>query len=199
MSETPGATAAPSRASVTRTALLDSGRAVFVDLGYVDASVTSIVERAGASVGSLYHHFGGKPDIFIALYEQYEARVSCAAAEAVAAARDAGETDPVELFVHGARGYLRQSRIDKDLAGLFLQGDGPPGFNTLRRRMAAEWVRQNSRLIRADERHNGEALVTVLTTVSGAAGREVAAAEDDAAADVLIEDFCELLARVAAP
>ena len=189
----PETTAAPSRASVTRTALLDSARQVFVEFGYVDASVTAIVERAGASVGSLYHHFGGKPDIFIALYEEYELR----AIRAVADARESGEGNPVELFVHGARGYLRQCRVDKDLAGLFLQGDGPPGFNILRRRMAAEWVRQNGRLIRADERRNGEALVTVLTTVTGAAGREVAAAATDERADELIEEFSALLARVA--
>lgn len=193
----PETTAAPSRASVTRTALLDSARQVFVEFGYVDASVTAIVERAGASVGSLYHHFGGKPDIFIALYEECELRAIRAAGDAVADARESGEGNPVELFVHGARGYLRQCRVDKDLAGLFLRGDGPPGFNILRRRMAAEWVRQNGRLIRADERRNGEALVTVLTTVTGAAGREVAAAPTDERADELIEDFCALLARVA--
>lgn len=193
----PEPTAAPSRASVTRTVLLDAARQVFVEFGYVEASVTAIVERAGASVGSLYHHFGGKPDIFIALYEEYELRAIRAAGDAVAAARETGGADPVELFVQGARGYLRQCRVDKDLAGLFLQGDGPPGFNALRRRMAAEWVRQNGRLIRADERRNGEALVTVLTTVTGAAGREVAAAATDERADELIEEFSALLARVA--
>ncbi len=181
-----------------RASLLDAAREVFVGVGYIDASVTSIVERASASVGSLYHHFGGKPDVFIALYQEYEARCSHAAALAVATAREAGESDPVSLFVRGARGYLEQTRADADLTALFLGGDGPPGFNALRRRAAAEWVRQNGRLIRADERRNGEALVRVLTTVTGSAGREVAAAESDEHAAELVDDFCALIGRVAA-
>lgn len=181
-----------------RAALLAAARDVFVGVGYIDASVTRIVERAGASVGSLYHHFGGKPDVFIALYEEYEARLSQAAALEVARARAGGESDPGALFVRGARGYLQQCRQDADLTALFLGGDGPPGFNAMRRRVAAEWVRQNGRLIRAEERRNGDALVVVLTTVSGSAGREVAAATTDEHADELIEDFCELIARVAA-
>lgn len=181
-----------------RVALLDAAREVFVGVGYIDASVTSIVERANASVGSLYHHFGGKPDVFIALYEEYESRCSHAAALEVARAREGGESDPVSLFVCGTRGYLEQCRRDADLTALFLGGDGPPGFNAMRRRVAAEWVRQNGRLIRADDRRNGEALVTVLTTVTGTAGREVAAAVDDVHAGELIDDFCALIGRVAA-
>ena len=181
-----------------RAGLLAAARDVFVGVGYIDASVTKIVERAGASVGSLYHHFGGKPDIFIALHEEYEARTSQAAALEVARARAGGESDPVSLFVRGARGYLQQCRQDADLTALFLGGDGPPGFNAMRRRVAAEWVRQNGRLIRAEERRNGDALVVVLTTVSGSAGREVAAAASDEHAAELIDDFCALIARVAA-
>jgi len=181
-----------------RAALLEAAREVFVGVGYIDASVTSIVERANASVGSLYHHFGGKPDVFIALYGEYEARCSQAAALAVARAREAGESDPVSLFVRGARGYLSQCREDADLTALFRGGDGPPGFNALCRRSAAEWVRQNGRLIRAEERRNGFALVNVLTTVTGSAGREVAAAEDDERAAELVDDFCALIGRVAA-
>lgn len=181
-----------------RAGLLAAARDVFVGVGYIDASVTRIVERAGASVGSLYHHFGGKPDIFIALYEEYEARNSQAAALEVSRARAGGETDPAVLFVRGARGYLQQCRADRDLTALFLGGDGPPGFAVRRRRVAAEWVRQNGRLIRAEERRNGHALVVVLTTVAGAAGREVAAARTDEHAAELIDDFCELIGRVAA-
>lgn len=181
-----------------RGGLLAAARDVFVGVGYPDASVTKIVERAGASVGSLYHHFGGKPDVFIALYEDYEARLSDAAAVEVARARAGGESDPGALFVRGARGYLQQCRQDADLTALFLGGDGPPGFAALRRRVAAEWVRQNGRLIRAEHRRNGEALVVVLTTITGSAGREVAAAANDERAAELIDDFCELIGRVAA-
>lgn len=198
LADDPGQPRTGTRAEAMRAALLAAARDVFVGVGYIDASVTKIVDRAGASVGSLYHHFGGKPDIFIALYEQHEARCSQAAAVEVARARASGVSDPVTLFVRGARGYLQQCRLDADLTALFLGGDGPPGFNAMRRRVAAEWVRQNGRLIRAEERRNGEALVVVLTTVAGSAGRQVAAAGSEQHAGELIDDFCELIGRVAA-
>ena len=39
--------------------------------------------RAGASVGSLYHHFGGKADLYLALFEDYQSRQEDRAATAV--------------------------------------------------------------------------------------------------------------------
>lgn len=188
-----------SRAESTRAAILDAARIVFVRDGYAESSIAVICESAGTSVGSLYHHFGGKADVFIALFRRHAQVLSAAAANAVVLARVAGELDPIELFVAGARGYLQHCRAEKDLTVLFLFGDGPPGFNALRRAEDSSWVGQNSRLIRAEERRNGRALVHVLTTVSGSAGREVAKAHTAKDADVLIDDFCDLLRRLAQP
>lgn len=190
---------APSRSEITRAAILDAARIVFVRDGYAETSIAVICESAGTSVGSLYHHFGGKADVFIALYRRFADATSAAAAAAVVHAREAGELDPVELFVAGARGYLECCRAAKDLTVLFLYGDGPPGFNALRRAVDALWVGQNSRLIRAEERRNGPALVQVLTTVCGSAGREVAKAATSEDAEILIADFCDLLRRLAQP
>lgn len=187
------------RADATRAILLDAARSVFVAHGYVDTTVTAIVERAGASVGSLYHHFGGKPDVFIALYEEFERRANLVVSTAVAMARDSGVVDPIDLFAAGARDYLQFCRDERDLATLFLHGDGPPGFHVLQRRTIAEWVRKNARLIRADERRNGEALVVILTTTVTSAAREVAHCDDDERSVSLIDDLTALLRRIAAP
>ena len=51
------------RGAATRTALLAAAREVFTSVGFAQAGVTDIVTRAGASVGSLYHHFNGKADL----------------------------------------------------------------------------------------------------------------------------------------
>ena len=56
-----------SRTAQTQRALLDAARAVFTERGFSDASIADVVERAGSSVGSLYHHFGGKSELFLAL------------------------------------------------------------------------------------------------------------------------------------
>ena len=49
-----------SRSAETRRVLLAAAREVFAAHGYDGASIADVVERAGSSVGSLYHHFGGK-------------------------------------------------------------------------------------------------------------------------------------------
>ena len=55
------------RTAETQRALLDAARAVFAEQGFSDASIADVVERAGSSVGSLYHHFGGKSELYFAL------------------------------------------------------------------------------------------------------------------------------------
>ena len=49
--------------------MLAAARQVFMHEGYAEAGVTDIVAQAGASVGSLYHHFSGKADLYLALFE----------------------------------------------------------------------------------------------------------------------------------
>lgn len=53
-----------------RDALLDAAREVFLEAGYVGATVDAIAERAGFSTGVVYSQFGGKPDLFLALIER---------------------------------------------------------------------------------------------------------------------------------
>src|SRR6185503_19711737 len=89
-----------------RTEFLDAARVVFAKRGFTNASVAEVVERAGASVGSLYHHFGSKTDLFLALWERHHGEQLQIARGGVAQARREGVTDPFDLFVAGARAYL---------------------------------------------------------------------------------------------
>ena len=75
------------RAATTRGGLLDAARAVFSASGFAEASIADVVTRAGASVGSLYHHFGGKAELYLALFEDYQQRQEGRAAVAVRDAR----------------------------------------------------------------------------------------------------------------
>ena len=77
------------RTAETQRALLDAARAVFSEQGFADASIADVVERAGSSVGSLYHHFGGKSELFIALWQDYQH-----AQEEAASARSPGPGRP---------------------------------------------------------------------------------------------------------
>jgi AcrR family transcriptional regulator len=188
------------RSGSTRQALLAGALEVFSTRGYEDASIAEIVERSGASVGSLYHHYGGKAGLFLALWEDHHRTQEEAVAAAVASARQRGVDDPFELFIEGARAFLQGCWERRAVARLFLEDAGPQGFNLLRRQRVREWVRRNTRLLRVDEAHrSGQMLVVVLTTVIAEAGREVAASETAEEAHELIDEACVILSRLPAP
>ena len=136
-------TVALGRAAATRSTLLTAAREVFTGSGYDQTSVAEVVGRAVASVGSLYHHFGGKADLYLALFEDYCLRQEARAAGAVRAAREQGADDPFALFTAGARAYLDGCWVERDLARLFLAGGGP-----------AEGVRPRFAVVSHDESHS---------------------------------------------
>ena len=188
-----------SRAQATRATLLVAARDVFAESGFAQANIAEVVARAGASVGSLYHHFGGKADLYLALFEDYQARQEERAATAVRDARLEGNVEPADLFLAGAGAYLRGCWEERGLARLFLAGGGPSGFELIARRRYREWTRVNAALLRADEQPMGETLVLVLTSVVAEAGSEVAVQETEADAMHLADEVIELIARISPP
>jgi AcrR family transcriptional regulator len=70
---------APNRAAqgaATRVALVAAARELFGRKGFSDTSLDEVVAQAGVTKGALYHHFGGKEDLFAAVYEQVSHEVS---------------------------------------------------------------------------------------------------------------------------
>jgi AcrR family transcriptional regulator len=179
--------------------LLAAARDVFSESGFAQANIADVVARAGASVGSLYHHFGGKADLYLALFEDYQIRQEERAATAVRSARAAGVVDPVELFVAGASAYLRGCWEERGLAQVFLAGGGPTGFELIARRRYREWTAVNATLLRADDQPLGDTLVLVLTSVVAEAGSEVAVQDSSDDANRLADEVCELIARISRP
>jgi AcrR family transcriptional regulator len=196
-------TSAPSRgggrAQATRATLLSAAREVFAESGFAEANIADVVARAGASVGSLYHHFGGKADLYLALFEDYQSRQEEGAATAVRAARQTGITDPAELFLVGAGAYLRGCWQERELARMFLAGGGPPGFELIARRRYREWTRVNAALLQAEEQPLGDTLVLVLTSVVAEAGSEVAVQDDEQTAYRLADEVLEMIGRISSP
>ncbi len=190
-------TTTSARSAGTRASLLGAAREVFALSGFAEASIADVVAGAGASVGSLYHHFGGKAELYLALFEDYQAAQEERAATAVRLARAEGERDPLALFVVGSRSYLNGCWAERDLARMFLAGGGPPGFELLARRRYREWTRRNALLLgTGTEEPWGDALVLVLTTVISEAGHEVAVCEDEATALRLAEDVLVLVRKI---
>ena len=65
-----------SQGEATRVSLLTAARELFGEQGYAATALDEVVARAGVTKGALYHHFGGKSDLFQAVYEQVEREIS---------------------------------------------------------------------------------------------------------------------------
>lgn len=184
------------RTAATQRTLLDAAAGVFVEHGFTNASISDIVSRAGSSVGSLYHHFGGKTELFLALWNDYQNEHERLVAAAVAKARKAGETDPLALFNVGSRSYFDYTWKHRELERVFIEGDTPPGFEVLRRERGREWVRQNSVLLGASDDTLGRLTVAVITDIVTVSGQEVALSASKREADEVVGAAAKLVGRL---
>jgi AcrR family transcriptional regulator len=179
------------RSTGTRDALLRAALEVFLTKGYGESTVADIVEASGISVGSIYHHFRGKPGLYLALWEQFTRGQEERTSRAVKSA-----AGPAERFLSGARAYLEGSWEQRELARLFLENDGPSEFAALRRDRGREWIGGNRRLLGLDDSRRGHVLVVLLTTVMREAGREVAVCESGEDARATIDETIRLVRRM---
>jgi AcrR family transcriptional regulator len=184
------------RGMTTRSALLGSAREVFTLVGYAQAGVSDIVTLAGASVGSLYHHFTGKADLYLTLFEELSREHSERTRAAVRSCRSSGVSDPMQLFLAGARAYLDVCIEQRQLAGLFARGDGPPGFELLWRQRLADWVRKNAEFFARSGEPLDEAAAIVMTGAMMLAVAEVSLAPDIDSARALADGVLAVLARL---
>ncbi|GAB3462573.1 hypothetical protein GCM10027570_49130 [Streptomonospora sediminis] len=183
------------RGAATRSALLTAAAHVFRTVGFSRAGVSEVVEHAGASVGSLYHHFTGKADLYMALYEEFQQRQQERTHRAVSLARTQGESDPTQLMYTAARAYLDGAIEERDTTLLFFCGDGPPGFDSQLRERLREWTDRNVALFRKADEPVDEALLMVVSGAMLVAVTEVIR-RSDTDARRLADDITGLLSRL---
>lgn len=164
--------------------------------GYAQAGVTDIVALAGASVGSLYHHFTGKADLYLALFEQLNDEQEARTRAAVREIREQGVSDPMRLLLAGARGYLDVCLEHRDISAMFSRGDGPPGFDLMWRRRLSDWVHRNTEFFARAGEPLDEAAAIVMTGALFLAAGEVSLATEDARARQLADGVLAMLARL---
>jgi AcrR family transcriptional regulator len=63
------------RGQATRAQLIAVATRLFASRGYEDTSIEAVLQEAGVSRGSLYHHFAGKEALFEAVLDDVETRV----------------------------------------------------------------------------------------------------------------------------
>jgi AcrR family transcriptional regulator len=117
------------RSESTREALIAAARALFAERGYAGVGTEEIGRAAGLTRGALYHHFGGKRDLFEAVYERVEADLAeRVASGALAAAADS----PLEAMRAGAEMFLRASTEPEAQRIALLDGPSVLGWDRWR-------------------------------------------------------------------
>src|SRR5438093_11516020 len=90
------------RSQATRVKLIAAARELFAQRGYAAVGTEEIVRAAGVTRGALYHHFAGKRELFVAVYEQVEQQL----VEEIAKSALAGAADPLQVLRAGAQAFL---------------------------------------------------------------------------------------------
>ncbi len=100
------------KGALTRARLIESGKAVFEEAGFLEARISDIADRAGLSHGSFYHYFDSKEQIFREVAEEQEARLT-APEEATA-----GDLTEYEKILRANRRYLQRYRDNGKIMGV---------------------------------------------------------------------------------
>ena len=90
------------RSRASRAALVAAGRTLFAERGFAEVGTSEIVAAAGLTRGALYHQFGDKQQLFLAVLEQVEQEIS----ERIATVLGSGGRDPLQLLMDGADAWL---------------------------------------------------------------------------------------------
>ena len=89
----------------TRTRLLATARQVFSERGYADTSMDDLTAQASLTRGALYHHFGDKKGLLIAVVAQIDAEM-----DTRLQAISNGTDDAWEGFRNRCRSYLEMAQ-----------------------------------------------------------------------------------------
>jgi len=95
-----------SNASPTRQRILEAATSVFSERGYHGASVDDIVAASNTSKGSFYFHFPNKEGLFLALVEDFAARLIEEVYDAVQAEEGKGAITRVRAALRAGVGAL---------------------------------------------------------------------------------------------
>lgn len=90
------------RGAATRRRILEAAEQVFAELGYHDASISKLTERAGVALGTFYLYFDSKHTVFEALVIDLNTRVRQSMSESMA-----GADNRVEAERLGFEGFFR--------------------------------------------------------------------------------------------
>jgi AcrR family transcriptional regulator len=181
------------RTDATQQRILDAATDVFAARGFAAATMADIVARSRASVGSIYHHFGGKKELFLAIFEQLTAEIDHSIDAAI---ERAGGSDPQRTFEVSARAYLDAMWTHRRAAMVMAAGDTPAGFEAVRRGSMLRGFRRWMSVLELDTSPRGRLLTRVLIAVLAEASAMVIACDDIADVRPITDATVEWIGRL---
>src|SRR5215471_17911150 len=90
------------RGQATRDNLVAVATRLFAERGFEGTSIEAVLDEAGVSRGSLYHHFPSKEALFEAVFQATEARIGVEVLEGASELND-----PVAILHAGSLAWMR--------------------------------------------------------------------------------------------
>lgn len=183
------------KTDATQQRILDAATEVFSTRGFSATTMADIVDQSGASIGSIYHHFGGKKELFLAIYERLSAEVELRTAEA---ARDAAELDSQQAFAVHVRAYLNAIWDNRRAAMMMASGDVPADFEEIRRKNTLTFFHRWMGVLDVDSSKRGQLLSRVLIAIMSEASLMVTMCDDVTDVEPISDATIEWIARLRA-
>jgi AcrR family transcriptional regulator len=181
------------KTDATQQRILDAATDVFAARGFTAATMADIVDHSGASIGSIYHHFGGKKELFLAIFERLAADIDTYI-DAVAA--KSGELDGRVAFEANARAYLNAIWAYRRAALVLASGDTPAGFDEIRRSNMLQGFRRWMAVLELDTSPRGQLLTRILIDVMAEASGMVMMSDSAANVGPITDATVEWLNRL---
>jgi AcrR family transcriptional regulator len=182
------------KTGATQQRILDAATEAFATRGFTATTMADVVAGSGASIGSIYHHFGGKSELFLAIFEQMADAVD---RRIDAVLRDAGDAqDGRRVFELHVRAYLEAMWENRRLAGVLTSGDTPPGFDVARRDRMQAAFRSWMAVLELDASLRGQLLARVLVAIMAESSLLVAACENADDVPQIIDATIEWIDRL---
>ena len=181
------------KTDATQQRILDAATDVFAARGFTAATMAEIVDQSGASIGSIYHHFGGKKELYLAIF----ARLAADIGRYIDAAADkSGELNGRLAFEANARAYLNAIWAYRRAAMVLASGDTPAGFDGVRRSKMLRGFRRWMSVLELDTSPRGQLLTRILIDVMAEASGMVILCEDPAEVGPITDATIEWIDRL---
>jgi AcrR family transcriptional regulator len=186
------------KTGATQQRILDAATEIFATRGFSAATMADVVAGSGASIGSIYHHFGGKNELFLAIFKQMANAVDrrIEAAMEQAGSQAGTDADPRRIFEIHVRAYLDAMWENRRLARVLTSGDTPAGFEVVRRDRMQAAFRSWMAVLELDKSLRGQVLGRVLVATMAESSLMVAGCENPDEVPTITDATIELIARL---